>query len=100
MGVWEWRRRSRHGGAVAHVVRDEPPRPGDQVGPLVPLWRSGTRVGPASLAGPEAGLLRGRGTGEEPHVLRLGRYHRAARPAVDPRGQHGREEPAVEPRVL
>ena len=59
--------------AVDDPVGDEPHRPGDQVGALVPLRRPRARVGPASLAGAEAGLLRGGGTGEEAHVLRLGR---------------------------
>ena len=79
-----------HPAGVDHPVGDQPHGPGDQVGPLVPQRRAGAGVRPAPLAGPEAGLLGGGGAGVEAHVLRLGRHHRAAGPAVDPGGRSPR----------
>ena len=90
----------RHAAGIDDPVGDQPHGPGDQVRALVPQRGPGGGVRPAPLAGPEAGLLRGRRTRIEPHVLRLGRHHRAARPAVDPGGDDSRVEPAVEAGVL
>ena len=79
-----------------YTVRNEPHRSTDQVGALVPFRRPRRGVGPAPLAGPEAGEL-GRGGGRvEPHVRALRRPRRAARPAVDASAGDGTEEPAVE----
>jgi len=65
-------------------ARDAPPRSttpsamqriarGDDVGPHVPFGRTGARVGPASAChARKPGVpARGRGGGQEPHVLRL-----------------------------
>jgi hypothetical protein len=86
--------------AVDHPVGDQPHCPRHQVGALVPLRRTGAGVRPAPLAGAEASLLGRCGAGVEPHVLRLGRHHGAAGPAVDPGADHRDEKPAVEPGVL
>lgn len=85
---------------VDDPVLDEPYGAGDGVRADVPLGRTGAGVGPAPLAGPEAGPLAGRGAGVELHVLGLGRDDRAAGPAVDPGGADGGEEHAVEAGVL
>ncbi len=90
----------RHAAAVHDPVGDQAHGPRDKVGPHVPFGRSGAGVGPAALAGPEARLLRRRGAGVKAHVLRLRRYHRAARPAVDAGSPDRGEEPAVKSRVL
>lgn len=91
---------ARHALAVHHAVLDQPHRARDGVGAGVPLGRTGTCVGPAPLAGPEPGLLAGGGAGQEGHVLDLRRHGGAAGAAVDPGGQDGGEEPAVEAGVL
>ncbi len=98
--VPEPRGQPRHPFPVHHPVPDEPHRPRDQVRPLIPLRRPRTGIRPAPLARPEPGLLGGCRAGVEGHVLHFGRHHRAAGPAVDPRGQDGREEPSVEAGVL
>ena len=86
--------------AVDGAVGDQPHRPGHDVAAHVPLRGTGRGVGPAALAGPEAGPLGGRRGRIEPHVAGERRPDRAAGPAVDLRRQHGGDEPAVEPGVL
>ncbi|CAM5613722.1 hypothetical protein STENM223S_07129 [Streptomyces tendae] len=85
---------------VHDSVGDQPHGAGGEVGPPVPLGGAGAGVRAAALAGPEPGLLAGRRARVERHVAGFGRHHRAAGPAVDAGGQDGREEPAVEARVL
>ena len=85
---------------VDDTVADEAHGPSDGVGPDVPFGRARRGVGPAAEAGAEPGLLGGRRSGVEAHVLPLGRARRAARAAVDPGGGDGAEELAVEAGVL
>ncbi len=85
--------------ALDDAVGDEPHRPRGEVVAQVPLGGAGHRVGQAALAGPEAGLVRGRGREVEAHVRRLRGHGRAARAAVDAGGVHARDELPVEPGV-
>src|SRR6185312_15167274 len=57
-------------------------------------------IGSAALAGSEASTLRGRCSRIKPHVAGERRPDRAAGPAIDLRGQHCGDEPAVESGVL
>ncbi len=82
--------------AVDHAVTDQPDRPADQVGAVVPLGRARHRVGPAAAAGPVAGALGGGRGRVEAAVGALGGGGRAARTAVDAGGADGREEHPVE----
>ena len=70
-----------------------------QVRAAVPVTAAGRCVGPAPLAGAEAGGGGRGGSREEVHVLPSRRLRRAARTAVDPGRAHGGDEPAVEPHV-
>ena len=82
--------------AVDDAVADQPHRARDDVGARVPLRRARRGVGPAALAGPEAGALRRRRAAVEAHVGALGRDRRAARAAVDAGGGDAEVDPAVE----
>ncbi|MDT4820662.1 hypothetical protein FQZ97_538080 [compost metagenome] len=65
-----------------------------------PTGRARRQLGPAAQAGPKAcGLGLGR-VAEEAAVLAPRQLHAAHRPAVDAGGGHGREERAVEARVV
>jgi hypothetical protein len=81
---------------VDDAVGDQPHRPAGRGRGDVPVRAAGGGVGQAALAGPEAGGLRGGGTGEERHVLEAGRPRRAGGAAVDAGGPHGGVEHAVE----
>jgi len=85
--------------AVDETVGDESHRAPDNVGAAVPFRRTGRGIRPTALAGAVAmRLCSGRGT-KEFDVVALGRDCRARRPAVDARGTHSGDEPAVKPRV-
>ena len=99
-GVADARRQPGHTLAVNGAVGDESHGPGHHVTPHVPFRRPRRGVGPTAFAGPESGLLCGRGRRIKPHVAGERRADRAAGPAIDLRGQHSRDEPAVEPGVL
>ena len=81
------------------AVRDQPHRPGGQIGPDVPFRRSRAGLRAAPPAGPEPGRLRGRRVREEPHVDPGRGARRADRPAVDPGAGDPGEEAPVEARV-
>ena len=89
-----------HALAVDGAVGDQPHGAGDDVTPDVPFRRAGGCVGSASLTGPEAGPLRGRGGGVEADIACERWPRRTAGPAVDTGGVHRGDEPPVEPRVL
>ena len=85
---------------VDDAVPDKPHGPAHGVRAHVPLGRAGHGVRTAPSAGPEPGALGGGRGRVEADVLPFRRHRRAARPAVDPGGEHRRVEPAVEPGVL
>jgi hypothetical protein len=85
--------------ALHDAVGDEPHRAAREIVVRIPVGGAGHGVGQAAFAGAEAGLV-GRGGGAvERHVLRVRGHGGAARPAVDSRRVHARDELAVEARV-
>ena len=94
--VSEAGRETRNALALDHAVGDETHGTRGEVVAQVPLGGAGHGVGQASLAGPQARLVR-RGRREvEAHVRRLRCDSGAARSAVDARGVHAGDELAVE----
>src|ERR1700682_3717598 len=86
--------------AIDRALRKQPHRAADEITAHIPFGRAGRGVGPASLARPEAGELRGSRGRVKLDVLALGAHRsRAARPAVDAGRFYGGDEPTIEPRV-
>ena len=81
-------------------VGDQPHGARDDVATNVPFRGPGGDVGPAALARAEAGALGRGGGGVEPDIAGERWADRTTGPAVDPGGEHRRDEPAVKPRVL
>ena len=90
---------ARHALALDDAVGDEAHGATRGVAAQIPRRRAGRRLRETALAGPVAGLVRGRRGGVERDVGGLGRPCRAARPAVDPGRAHRRHELPVEARV-
>jgi hypothetical protein len=86
--------------AIDRALRNQPHRTTDEITAHIPFRRARRGVGPASLAGPEAGELCGSRGRIKLDVLALGAHRsRAARPAVDTGRLHGGDEPTIEPCV-
>ncbi|PQM47566.1 hypothetical protein C1Y40_02235 [Mycobacterium talmoniae] len=86
--------------AIDGPVGDQPHGAGHHVPAHIPLRRTGTGVGPAPLARPEAVSLGRRGGGVEPHVARQRRPHRATGAAIHARGDDRGHKPPVEAGVF
>src|SRR5206468_12447416 len=85
---------------VEESAIDEPEGAGDRRRGAVPRRRAGRRLRSTPQAGAEPSALGGGRGGEEDDVARLRGLHRTRGAAVDPGGQHPREERPVEPRVV
>ena len=85
--------------ALDDTVGDEAHGAAGGVAPEIPLGRARRSFRQAALARAVARLVGGGARRIEGHVRRLGSAGRAARPAVDARGAHRRDELAVEARI-
>ena len=84
---------------VEEAALDEAQRTGHGRRGATPRGRSRRGLRPAAQARAESGGFGRCRSGKEDDVARLRRLHRTRRAALDPRGQHAREEPSVEPCV-
>jgi kynureninase len=88
-----------HSVGVDDAAFDPAQRSGSEVGADIPLAAARGGVGPAPLAGAEAGSRGCRRPREEQHVFALRRLRGAGGAAVDARRADRSDEPAVESRV-
>src|SRR5713226_4289511 len=87
---------SSHSLCIDNAIGDEPQCAGNQVGPHIPVWRTGACFWMAAAAGSKPGGLCRGGTGIETHMMSVGCWCRADGSAVDTSRGNCRKEPPIE----